>query len=157
MAEANQDARERITVEDGVTTGTGPGRAGESIALPPVIITDAGTIQNIPLKYQRWVGVSVIHCKAGSKRSNHWHRSDWHQLYVVSGEMLYVECDVLDSGGLGPRAESVYRAGECVFTGPHKAHATFFPVDTVLVSIAARPQDADSRGADCVRLKEPLL
>ena len=62
---------------------------------------DRGDIRNVG-------HIAVIHSKAGSVRSNHWHRAGWHYLFVISGRMTYKtrEC----SRDVSP--------GEMVFTGP---------------------------------------
>ena len=132
--------------------------AGAIVALPPVIESDAGTIQNLPLsmvdRYQQGPGVAVIHCKAGSVRSNHWHRRDWHYLYVISGEMEYHEAEMPQCNPIHVR---LVKAGQMVFTAAGMAHATKFVVDTVLLSIARCPQDAMSRDGDCVKLERVLI
>ena len=128
------------------------------IALPAVIETEAGTIQNIPIRmvdrYQSGPGVAVIFSKAGSVRSNHFHRHDWHYLYVISGEMEYYEAALPQ---LNPVHIRTVKAGQMVFTGTGMAHATKFPVDTVLLSIARRAQDPASRDDDCVKLERGLV
>src|SRR5438128_654865 len=75
-----------------------------------------GVIQNLLLTSIR--NIAVITSKAGSIRSNHYHKEDWHYMYVVSGSMNYWERDVSASGeGIEP---IVIKAGELVFTGPNK-------------------------------------
>jgi len=110
-----------------------------------------GWIQN--LAEQPVGGVSVIFSKAGSSRSHHWHREDSHELFVVSGEMLYLERPV---GATWKPTRRIIHAGEMVFTGPGTEHSTYFPVDTVLISMSLRPRDKANHEADIVRLAEPL-
>ncbi len=98
-------------------------------------------------------GVALIKSKAGSCRSNHWHRGSWHWLYVLSGQMEYWERP------LNSREEPKHftvREGEMVFTGPEVEHTTRFPVDTVLISLSSMAHDHALHETDVVRLKEPL-
>lgn len=113
--------------------------------------SSAGWIQN--LAEQPVGGVSVIFSKAGSSRSHHWHRTDSHELWILSGEMLYVERPV---GSTEEPSRRVIKAGEMVRTGPNAEHSTYFAVDTVMVSLSDRPRDKASHESDLVRLAEPL-
>lgn len=112
---------------------------------------EAGWIQN--LAEQPVGGVAVLFCKAGSSRSHHWHREDSHELYVVSGEMRYVEQPVAPPEHVGPvrRDQRTILAGEMVLTGPEIAHSTYFPVDTILISLSARSRTHAEHEADVVR------
>ena len=107
---------------------------------------DAGRIDN--LNVQGWV--SVIHCKAGSRRSSHWHRTDEHTLYVAKGRMLYWE-KPLDGSGLPSRRQVL--PGEQVYTGPNVSHWTEFPEDTVLVSVSRLHRTHGTHEADLVRVE----
>lgn len=88
-----------------------------------------------------------IFSKAGSIRSNHWHKTDWHICYVVSGRMDYYERpvggDKVDYRVIGP--------GEWVKTMPYFEHTTVFPVDTEILVFAKNERDEDSYHADLVR------
>jgi Mannose-6-phosphate isomerase len=94
--------------------------------------------------------VAIIESKAGAVRSLHYHRSDAHWLYVLSGEMHYYEREV---GYVEwPTAPLIVGPGQCVFTPSMVEHKTVFPVATVLVSMSLRPRDAGSHESDVVRL-----
>jgi hypothetical protein len=110
----------------------------------------AGYIQN--LAEEPVGGVSVIFSKAGSSRSHHWHKTDSHDLFVVSGEMIYLERPV---GSTEQPERRIVRAGESVWTGPDLEHSTYFPVDTVLVSTSKRARTHELHEQDVVRC-EPL-
>lgn len=94
-------------------------------------------------------GVSIIFSRARTTRSNHYHREDGHWLYVVSGMMHYWERP-LDVASY-PQAPTVVSAGEMVFTGPLLWHRTYFPDETVLLSLSLRPRDHASHEEDVVR------
>ena len=139
------------------------------IDLPPAFVDARGSIQNIIelLANERPIrGAAIIRSVAGSERSNHWHREDGHYLYVLEGEMHYWESsvEVTEEKSKGPpiirpresderyRGEpGVFKAGECVFTGPRLWHRTYFPVDTTLLSLSFLPRDAASHESDVVR------
>ena len=97
--------------------------------------------------------VSVIFSKAGSSRSHHWHREDSHELWVLRGEMLYCERPV---GSTDKPDFRVISEGDMVLTGPRVEHSTYFPVDTVLVSMSVKTRDHASHEQDVVRLERPL-
>lgn len=113
-------------------------------------VNDAGWIANIAFGEFRCVG--LIYSKAGSWRSKHFHKTDSHVLYVVSGEMHYWERDL--DGEHAPEPVIV-RPGESYYTGPLLVHKTFFPVDTVLISASKNPRDHASHESDVVRIEEP--
>lgn len=106
-----------------------------------------GKIQNILLSPIE--SVAIITSKAGTVRSNHWHKYNWHYLYVISGSMKYLEKE-LDNSNL---KEVIIKAGEMVFTAPNKAHRTEFLEDTVLLSLGKSPKDHDSHEEDLVRIE----
>ena len=59
------------------------------VSLPEPFINDKGIIQNLLLF--PITSIAVITSKAGSVRSNHYHKTDWHYLYILSGSMKYYE------------------------------------------------------------------
>jgi quercetin dioxygenase-like cupin family protein len=118
---------------------TGTGELGERFE------NAAGVIQNLDVSGH----VSIITSHAGSKRSSHWHREDWHYLYVVSGFMNYYSRPVgskepPEARGVGP--------GEMVYTGPNEEHFTEFPEDTVMVSVSKLHRKKAAHEADLTRV-----
>lgn len=105
-----------------------------------------GYIQNLLLQP---VGVAIISSKAGTVRSNHYHQTDYHYLYVISGEMLYYERD-LDQANDDVKPVIV-KAGEMIFTAPNKVHKTEFLQNTTLLSISKNPRDHEHHEADVIR------
>lgn len=128
-----------------------------TIVFPQVSFSDErGHITNLLPSPHGPIGeVSIIYSKAGSVRSNHYHKVDSHWLYVLSGEIHYQECPAINDGPPNYEDEpSIIGAGEMVFTGPRFWHRVYFPVDTVLISMSARPRDHESHEADVVRAPE---
>lgn len=126
--------------------------------LPEPFRDERGVIQNLyeghAGQLQTLGGVAVIASKAGTVRSNHWHREDAHFLYVISGEMHLYERPV---GSRDAPRKVVVRAGQMIFTGPQLEHTTVFPVETVMVSLSRQPRDHESHEADLVRCPDVRL
>jgi oxalate decarboxylase/phosphoglucose isomerase-like protein (cupin superfamily) len=114
---------------------------------PDAFVDERGWIENIAFGEFRCVG--LIFSKAGSVRSNHFHKTDSHVLYVLSGEMHYYEREL--DGEYGPEPV-VLKAGDQYYTGPLLVHRTYFPVDTVLISASKNPRDHVSHESDVVRV-----
>jgi quercetin dioxygenase-like cupin family protein len=118
--------------------------------LPLPFHNDAGEIQNLVelAEDDGFRGVALIKCRAGSRRSSHYHREkDSHYLFVLSGEMRYTERRY----GSGTIVKTTVRQGQMVHTGPRVEHWTEFPVDTVLISITKLPGNHEHEG-DLVRV-----
>jgi oxalate decarboxylase/phosphoglucose isomerase-like protein (cupin superfamily) len=91
--------------------------------------------------------VSIITSNPGAIRSNHWHHSDFHFMYILEGEIDYFYKDP-ETG------EIVYlkvRAGDNIFTPDNELHATYFPVKTVMVVSSKFPRDQETYERDTVR------
>lgn len=122
------------------------------ITLPTPSKDPRGVIQNLveldaldaPIR-----GAAIITSRARTTRSNHLHRTDGHWLYVVSGEMHYWERTVDEPRY--PRDPMVLKPGEMVYTGPLIWHRTYFPEETMLLSLSLRPRDSVSHEQDVVR------
>lgn len=106
-----------------------------------------GIIQNLVLKPIN--SVAVIETKAGSIRSNHYHKTDWHYIYVLSGRILYFERDV---GSTEIPKPVEFSAGSMFFTPPMKEHGVAFIEDTVLITAAKNVRSHESHEEDLVRV-----
>ena len=116
------------------------------VSLNEPFMNSCGTIQNIvntPIN-----GVAIITSKAGAVRSNHYHKTDFHYLYVISGSMEYYERGLEEAFTGKPL---VIKAGEMVFTPPMKVHKTIFLEETVLLSMSKNFRDHNSHEEDVVR------
>ncbi|MBT7755639.1 MAG: cupin domain-containing protein, partial [Candidatus Magasanikbacteria bacterium] len=69
----------------------------------------------------------MIESKAGSLRANHYHKTDWHYCYVVSGTIEYLH---RLTGSKSEPETIIVNEGEMVFTPPMIDHGMKFPVDT---------------------------
>jgi oxalate decarboxylase/phosphoglucose isomerase-like protein (cupin superfamily) len=117
------------------------------VPLPPPNVDQRGAIQsivNFPMK-----NLSIISSKRGSVRSNHYHVTDWHYMYVMKGSFDYYYRPT------GSEEEpSVIRvsAGEMIFTPPMEDHATVFLDDTEMLVVSRNPRDQESYEADVRRV-----
>ena len=118
------------------------------VALDDAHEDDRGFIQcltNIPTR-----NVSYIYSKKGSVRSNHYHKTDWHYMYIMSGSMDYYYREVgqneIKKINLGP--------GDMVFTPPMEEHTSYFPEDAHFLAISRNPRDQDAYESDVVRVKQ---
>lgn len=117
------------------------------VPLPKGYEDARGVIQNLLLTTVR--NVAFVTSKKGTVRSNHYHKEDWHYLYVISGSFNYYERGLEDS------AENIepflVKAGEMVFTPPLKVHRTDFLEDTIMLSMGKNPQAHTHHEEDVVR------
>lgn len=110
---------------------------------------EAGRIRNLVFS-NSLRGAEVVISKHGALRSNHYHKTDWHYLYVASGAVWYYW---RDAGSKLRPERRVFNTGEMFFTPPRVEHATYFPQDTTLFSLSRNPRDHASHEADLVRVK----
>ena len=92
---------------------------------------------------------SIIMCKPGSIRANHYHLNDWHYMFVLDGEMDYFFFD-------NQMDKVVYlklKKNQIIYTPPKEVHATYFEMQTTLVVISYLPRDQRSYENDTRRVK----
>jgi dTDP-4-dehydrorhamnose 3,5-epimerase-like enzyme len=118
-----------------------------AVPLDDPFVNEAGTIQNLVLKPVG--GMAVIRSKAGSLRSNHYHKTDWHYIYVVSGRLLYYEREVGSDRKPEPQE---FGPDEMFFTPPMMEHCVAFLEDTVIVTGSRNPRFHEGHEADLVRV-----
>lgn len=91
----------------------------------------------------------LIDSKKGTLRANHYHKTDWHYCYVISGCIEYYHRPT----GSDQEPECVVaKAGEMVFTPPMVDHGMVFPEDTVFLTLSRNPRDQATYEADVVRI-----
>ena len=117
------------------------------VKLEKPFVDSRGSIQ--PLVDTLMKSAVVIVSKAGSLRANHYHKTDWHYCYVVSGSIEYLH---RPTGSNQEPELLVIREGEMVFTPPMVDHGMRFPVDTIFLTLSRNPRDQASYEADVVRI-----
>jgi oxalate decarboxylase/phosphoglucose isomerase-like protein (cupin superfamily) len=108
---------------------------------------DRGYIQslvNFPMK-----NLSLISSKKGAVRSNHYHLTDWHYMYVLSGSFDYFYKPTNSDKEL--QCVRV-KAGEMIFTPPMEDHATVFLEDCDLLAMSRNPRDQKAYEEDVRRV-----
>ena len=108
---------------------------------------DRGSIQslvNFPMK-----NLSLISSKKGSIRSNHYHLTDWHYMYVLSGSFEYYYRPTNSKDEL---KKIIVVAGEMIFTPPMEDHATVFLEDCDLLAMSRNPRDQEAYEEDVRRV-----
>ena len=91
----------------------------------------------------------VIESKAGSLRANHYHKTDWHYCYVISGQIEYLHRQT----GSNQKPETILvNKGEMIFTPPMIDHGMRFPVNTVFLTLSRNHRDQESYESDVVRV-----
>jgi len=108
---------------------------------------DRGAIQ--PLVDVPMESCVLITSKKGTVRANHYHRTDWHYCYVLSGSIEYYHRPT--SSGRKPE-KVVIGPGEMFFTGPMVDHAMVFPEDTVFLTFGRNSRAQPVYEADVVRI-----
>jgi quercetin dioxygenase-like cupin family protein len=108
---------------------------------------ERGEIQslvNYPVK-----NTSLITSKKGTVRSNHYHVTDWHYMYIISGLVDYY---YRPTGTDQEPTKVVLKKGDMVFTPPMEDHATVFIEDTVLLAMSRNPRDQEAYESDVKRI-----
>lgn len=91
-----------------------------------------------------------ITSKAGTIRSNHYHKKDYHYLYIESGKCEYSER--LAEKEDDPIETVVLQAGDIVLSHPNIIHAVKFLEDSVIYAFSTEQRDPDKYEGDTVRI-----
>jgi dTDP-4-dehydrorhamnose 3,5-epimerase-like enzyme len=91
----------------------------------------------------------MIKSKKGSLRANHYHKTDWHYCYVLSGAIEYYH---RPTGSTEEPECLVVKSGKMVFTPPMIDHGMKFPEDTIFLTLSRNPRDQASYETDVVRV-----
>ena len=105
-----------------------------------------GSIQ--PLVDSIMKSAVMIHSKAGSLRANHYHKTDWHYCYVISGKIKYYHKEL--NSDKAPEL-LVVEKGNMVFTPPLVEHCMKFPEDTLFLTLSRNPRDQETYELDVIR------
>lgn len=100
---------------------------------------------DLPMK-----SASLIFSKKGTVRANHFHHTDWHYCYVVSGRIEYSH---RTAGSDEPPEVVEIKQGGMFFTPPKVEHAMVFPEDTLFLTLSRNPRDQASYEADVERIE----
>ena len=117
------------------------------VSLEKTFVDDRGAIQ--PLVDRMMKSAVMIESKKGALRANHYHKTDWHYCYVISGTIEYYHrpTDNTDEPEM-----LLVKQGQMVFTPPMIDHGMKFPEDTVFLTLSRNPRDQATYEADVVRV-----
>jgi len=91
----------------------------------------------------------LIHSKRGAVRANHYHQTDWHFCYVLSGSIEYLHRPT----GSRAKPKTVFvKEGELFFTPPMVDHQMIFPEDASFLVLGRNSRAQPVYEADVVRI-----
>ena len=93
--------------------------------------------------------VSLISCNAKSIRSNHYHKTDWHFIYVLKGSFEYYFKKTNSDEKV---QKKIVKKGDLLFTGPVVDHAMFYTEETEIIVLSKNPRDQKTYEEDTVRI-----
>ena len=117
------------------------------VEMDPAHGDSRGSIQslvNFPVK-----NVSLITSKKGTVRSNHYHKTDWHYMYMISGKAEYY---FRPTGSKEKIQKIIFDKGDLVFTPPMEDHSTHFLEDSVFLAMSRNPRDQEAYEEDVIRV-----
>ena len=94
--------------------------------------------------------VAIITSTDGAVRANHYHKTDWHYAYIITGSLEYYWRPV---GSTEPPKRIVVKAGQLFFTPPMVEHAMKFLEATTFITMAKNVRSHENHEADLVRIK----
>ena len=106
-----------------------------------------GIIQ--PLCDLNMKSASLIVSKANTWRANHYHKNDWHFIYVLKGSFEYYFKKTNSDEKI---KKKIVKIGELLFTGPVVDHAMFYTEETKIIVLSKNPRDQKTYEEDTVRI-----
>ena len=91
----------------------------------------------------------LIRSNKGTVRANHYHQTDWHFCYVLSGSIEYYH---RPHGSEAAPQKVTIRTGQMFFTPPMVDHAMVFPEDTEFLTFGRNSRAQEAYEADVVRI-----
>ena len=118
------------------------------IALKDKFDDQRGFIQ--PLSDLNMKSASLIYTKANQWRANHYHKKDWHFIYVIKGEFEYY---FRKTNSNEKTKKKIIKKSDLLFTGPMIDHAMLYTVETEILVLSKNPRDQKTYEEDTVRIK----
>ena len=117
------------------------------VSLPNGFGDDRGIIQ--PLCDLNMKSASLIVSKPNSWRANHYHKKDWHFIYVLIGSFEYY----FKKTNSGEKTKKkIVKKGDLLFTGPMIDHAMLYTEETEILCLSKNPRDQKTYEEDTVRI-----
>lgn len=118
------------------------------VPLEPAFADDRGAIQ--PLVDADMKSCVLITSKKGTVRANHYHKTDWHYCYVLSGSIEYYH---RPHGSDGEPEMVLIKTGQLFFTPPMVDHTMVFPEDTTFLTLGRNSRKQEVYEADVERIE----
>ena len=121
---------------------------GHIIELEEPFEDDRGFIQmlvNTPIK-----NVTLIKSNKGAIRANHYHKTDWHYMYMFEGQSDYY---FRPAESKEEPKKIVWKKNQLIFTPPMEEHTTVFTEDSLFIAISRNPRDQETYEADVKRVQ----
>ena len=120
---------------------------GPIVSLPMPFEDSRGVIQT--LVDGNIEAIQIITSVKGSVRANHFHKTDSHFMYVVSGRMKYFH---RRAGEAEAPTWLTIEAGQMVYSPPMVEHAVEFLEDSVFLNITGKSREQATYEDDLVRV-----
>ena len=121
---------------------------GVVLPLEEPFADDRGAIQ--PLVDADMKSCVLITSKKGTVRANHYHKTDWHYCYVLSGSIEYYH---RPHGSDGEPEMVLIKTGQLFFTPPMVDHTMVFPEDTTFLTLGRNSRKQEVYEADVERIE----
>ena len=92
---------------------------------------------------------SIIYTKKNQWRANHYHKKDWHFIYVTKGSFEYYFRKTNSNEKIKKKVVGV---GQLLFTGNMVDHAMFYTEETEILVVSKNPRDQETYEEDTVRI-----
>ena len=106
-----------------------------------------GSIQ--PLVDTNMKSSVLITSNEGSVRANHYHKTDWHFIYVLEGSFEYYFKNTNTQDKI---TKKIVNKNDLLFTGPLVDHAMFYTEETKILVLSKNPRDQKTYEEDTVRI-----
>ena len=117
------------------------------VSLPKGFGDARGVIQ--PLCDLNMKSASLIVSKPNSWRANHYHKKDWHFIYVLKGTFEYY---FRKTNSKEEIKKKIVKKGDLLFTGPMIDHAMLYTEETEILCLSKNPRDQKTYEEDTVRI-----
>ena len=102
----------------------------------------------LPLVDKQSKSVSLLKSGVGAIRANHYHKSDWHYIYVLKGSFIYFYKKKNEK----KTHQVIVKKGEAIFTPPKLWHAVYHHKATEMIVISKNFRDRKTYEKDTVRV-----
>lgn len=102
----------------------------------------------LPLSDVNSKSVSLLKSGVGAIRANHYHKTDWHYIYVLKGSFIYFYKKKNEK----KTNHVIVKKGEAIFTPPKLWHAVYHHKPTEMIVISKNFRDRKTYEKDTVRV-----